>query len=57
MYNIRGVNDRLDIRRNSFSQRVVNMCNSLPDSLRGVGTVLGIKTGWDDSWEPDVRGK
>jgi hypothetical protein len=36
--NIRGRNDRLDIRRNSFSQRVVN--TSLPDSLKGVGTVL-----------------
>ena len=24
VYNIRDVNDRLDIRRNSFSQRVIN---------------------------------
>ena len=48
VYNIRAVNDRLDIRRNSFSQRVVNTWNSLPDSLKGVGTVLGFKTGFDE---------
>ena len=39
--NIRGSNNRLDIRRNSFSHRVVNTWNSLSDSLKGVGTVLG----------------
>ena len=48
MYNIRGVNDRLEIRKNSFSQRVVTTWNSLPDSLRGVGTVLGFKIGYDE---------
>ena len=40
VFNIRGNNDRLDIRRNSFSQRVVNTWKSLPDILKGVGTVL-----------------
>ena len=48
MYNIRGVNDRLDIRRNSFSQRVVNTWNLLPDSMKGVGTVLIFKTEYDE---------
>ena len=48
VYNIRAVNDRLDIRRNSFSQRVVNTWNSLPDSLKGVGTVLAFKTGYNE---------
>jgi ribonuclease P/MRP protein subunit RPP40 len=48
VYNIRGVNDRLEIRKNSFSQRVVTTWNSLPDSLRGVGTVLGFKIGYDE---------
>jgi hypothetical protein len=38
VFNIRGSNDRLDI-----SQRVVNTWNSLPDSLKGVGTVLAFK--------------
>ena len=47
VYNIRAVNDRLEVRRNFFSQRVVNTWNSLPDSLRGVGTVLGFKTGYE----------
>ena len=35
VFNIRGSNNRLDIRRNSFSHRVVNTWNSLPDSLKG----------------------
>ena len=43
VFNIRGSNDRLDI-----SQRVVNTWNSLPDSLKGVGTVLGFKIGYDE---------
>ena len=42
----------MDIRRYSFSQRVVNTWNSLPDSLKGVKTVLGFKIGYDE-W---VRG-
>ena len=44
MFNIRGSNDRLDI-----SQRVVNTWNSLPDSLKGVGTVLAFKNPVRDS--------
>ena len=48
VYNIRAVNDRLEIRRNFFSQRVVNTWNSLPASLKGVGTVLGFKTGYNE---------
>ena len=47
--NIRGSNNRLDIRRNSFSHRVVNTWNSLPDSLKGVGTVLAFKNPGRDS--------
>ena len=43
---------KLDIRRNSFSQRVVSTWNSLPDSLKGVQTVLAFKIGYDE-W---VRG-
>ena len=44
VFNIRGSNDRLDI-----SQRVVNTWNSLPDSLKGVGTVLAFKNPVRDS--------
>ena len=44
VFNIRGSNDRLDI-----SQRVVNTWNSLPDSLKGVGTVLAFKNPGRDS--------
>ena len=46
------VQPKLDIRRNSFSQRVVSTWNSLPDSLKGVQTVLAFKIGYDE-W---VRG-
>ena len=38
----------LDIRRYSFSHRVVNTWNSLPDSLKGVGTLLGFKIGYNE---------
>ena len=48
VFNIRVTNDRLDIRRNSFSQRVANTWNSLPDSLKGVNTVLAFKIGYDE---------
>ena len=41
-----------DIRRHSFSQRVVTSWNTLPDSLKEVQTVLAFKIGYDD-W---VRG-
>lgn len=49
VFNIRGSNNRLDIRRNSFSHRVVITWNSLPDSLKGVGTVLAFKNPRRDS--------
>ena len=42
------VKPKLDIRRHSFSQRVVITWNSLPDSLKGVETVLGFKMGYDE---------
>ena len=46
--NIRSDRANLDIRRYSFSQRVVNRWNSLPDSLKEAGTVLGFKIGYDE---------
>ena len=49
VFNISGSNNRLDIRRNSFSHRVVITWNSLPDSLKGVGTVLAFKNPRRDS--------
>ena len=39
---------RLDIRRNTFSQRVVGPWNSLPDRVKGVTTVDGFKAGYDE---------
>ena len=42
------VRPQLDIRRNTFSQRVVNTWNPLPDSLKRVGTVEGFKIGYDE---------
>ena len=38
---------KLDIRRYSFSQRVVTSWTLL-DSLKGVETVLGFKVGYDE---------
>ena len=38
----------MDIRRYYFSHRVVNTWNALPDSLKGVGMVLGFKLGYDE---------
>jgi hypothetical protein len=46
--NIRPDRAKLDIRRYSFSQRVANRWNSLPDSLKGTMTVLGFKIGYDE---------
>ena len=46
------VNPKLDIRRNSFSQRVVTPWNALPARVKGVLTVEGFKVGYDE-W---VRG-
>ena len=37
----------MDIRRNTFSQRVFSTWNSLPDSVKGVLTVDGFKMGYD----------
>ena len=42
------VKPRLDIRRNTFSQRVVGPWNSLPDRVKGVTTVDGFKAGYDE---------
>ena len=42
------VRPKLDIRRFSFSQRVISTWNQLPGSLKGVGTVLAFKTGYDE---------
>ena len=41
------VQPKIDIRRHSFSQRVISTWNLLPDSMKGVGTVLGFKIGYD----------
>ena len=41
------VRPKLDIRRNTFSQRVVSTWNSLPDRLKEVLTVDGFKAGYD----------
>ena len=43
---------KLDIRRNTFSQRVVTPWNSLPDRVKAVGSVDGFKAMYD-KW---VRG-
>jgi hypothetical protein len=45
---------KTDIRRHSFSQRVVSTWNSLPDSLKGVQTVLAFKVGFD-KWVSEGR--
>ena len=42
------VRPSLDIRRYTFSQRVVNTWNQLPDSLKAVNTVLAFKIGYDE---------
>ena len=48
------VRPRLDIRRHSFSQRVITDWNRLPDNLKEVGTVLQFKIGYDD-WAEQGR--
>ena len=48
------VKPKTDIRRYSFSQRVVDTWNALPDSLKGVDTVLAFKVGFD-KWVKDGR--
>ena len=47
---------KTDIRRHSFSQRVVNTWNALPDSLKWVDTVLAFKVGFDKWWGPKQLG-
>jgi hypothetical protein len=42
------VRPKLDIRRFSFSQRVISTRNLLPDSLTGVGTTMAFKIGYDE---------
>ena len=44
---LQAVRPKLDIRRNTFSQRVVSTWNSLPDRLKEVLTVDGFKAGYD----------
>ena len=48
VHSIKETRSRLDIRRYSFSQRVASTWNSLPNSLKGVGTVLEFKIGYDE---------
>jgi hypothetical protein len=45
---VRSVESRLDIRRFSFSQRVANLWNSLPDSLKGVRNVEEFQIRYDE---------
>ena len=45
---VQPVRPKLDIRRNTFSQRVIPTWNSLPDSLKGAETVLQFKIGYDE---------
>ena len=45
--NIWVVQARLDIRIYSYSHRVVNTWNSLPDSTKGAGTVLEFKIAYN----------
>ena len=42
VFNIRGVTDRLEIRKNSFSQKVVTR------QPVGVGAVMGFKIGYEE---------
>jgi len=42
------VKPKLDIRRNCFSQRVVNPWNAPPARVKGVLTVEGFKVGYDE---------
>ena len=49
--NIRPDRAKLGIRRYSFSQRVANRWNSLPDNLKRAKTVLEFKIGYDEMVE------
>ena len=48
------VRPKLDIRRNTFSQRVVTPWNALPARVKGVLTVEGFKVGYDE-WVSEGR--
>jgi hypothetical protein len=48
------VKPKLDIMRYSFSQRVISTWNLVPESLKGVGTVLQFKIGYDE-WASQGR--
>ena len=48
VHSIRPRRARLDIRRYSFSHRVVSLWNSLPNSIKEVETVLAFKIGYDE---------
>ena len=45
---VQAVKPKLDIRKHSFSQRLVTTWNALPDSLKGVEKVLGFSMGYDE---------
>ena len=45
---------RLDIRKNSFSVRVVNDWNSLPQSLIDSGTLDEFKANLDEFWKDEI---
>ena len=42
---------RTDIRKNFFSQRSVNLWNSLPESIKAANTVISFKTSLDRHWK------
>ena len=42
---------RLDVRKYSFSNRVVDLWNSLPDSVISAETVFTFETRLDDYWK------
>jgi hypothetical protein len=50
------VRPKLDIKRFSFSQRVLSIWNLLPESLKGVGVVMAMMSGSaEGGWELNDR--
>lgn len=45
---------RLDIRKHSFSQRIINSWNSLPASVVNAKTVNGFKNAYDRNYRHDM---
>ena len=45
---------RLDIRKHSFSQRIINSWNSLPGSVVNAKTVIGFKNAYDRNYRNDM---